>query len=185
MIASHRSASNLVAHCVIENNAIGVQANHCSNISCNRICNNTTYNFKLTTSSNRSIANNYWCTNDSLTIANSIYDGYDNVSLGIVSFMPIDTVGCYLITGIPIYNNSVLSFNIFPNPATDKLSVSGLSGKGEINIFNTIGEKCLTLTLSKGEVTASVNVSELSPGIYFVSVRDEKNDLVVRKVVKM
>jgi len=181
LIAGNCSASSLVTHCVIENNAIGVQANHCSNISCNRICNNTTYNFKLTTSSNRSIANNYWCTNDSLTIANSIYDGYDNASLGLVNFMPIDTAGCYLVTGIPMYDARILSFSIYPNPATDKLTISGFTGKGEINIYNTMGAKVLQTEIANTK--SEINIGNLSPGIYFVKVL-AREKTVVRKVVK-
>jgi len=34
------------------------------------------------------ISNNCWCTNDSAEIANTIYDGYDDVSLGILDFVP-------------------------------------------------------------------------------------------------
>jgi len=83
----------------IESNNIGIQVGSIySQINCNKICNNVTYNldYTLTFGSNISIPNNYWCTTDSTIIRSHIYDGYTNVSLGLVHFRPVDSIGCYL-----------------------------------------------------------------------------------------
>jgi hypothetical protein len=80
----------------IENNNIGIELNEHNNIYCNKICNNIQYNLKYTNASNFDVSNNYWCTLDSAAITMGIYDGYDDVNSGIITFMPIDTSQCYL-----------------------------------------------------------------------------------------
>jgi hypothetical protein len=80
----------------IDNNLIGIEIGNMNNIYCNRICNNTSYDLKLMSAASFSVPNNYWCTPDSLSTTTVIYDGYDDISLGIISFMPLDTVNCYL-----------------------------------------------------------------------------------------
>ncbi len=95
---------------VIENNSVGIVLNSTNPIiTCNKIC-NTQYNLKYATNFNRSVADNYWCTTDSTIIASTIYDGYDNVSLGLVSFTPFDTVGCYMNA-----NNCSANFSLYPD----------------------------------------------------------------------
>ena len=130
---------------------------------------------------------------DTLTISNIILSmnnyyyrcivRHTNVCNDDTSFSATLTIN----TGINEYN--IIFINIFPNPSTDKLSVTGFSGKGEINIYNVVGEEVLTRALTpnpspSGEGSASIEVSELPAGIYFVKVfAGEK--MVVRKVVKM
>jgi Secretion system C-terminal sorting domain len=83
----------------IENNSIGINLNNSNcTISCNKICNNTTYSVQYVTSSNFSIPNNYWCLPDSAAIQATIYDGYQNSSLGLLFFTPFDTIPCTSIT---------------------------------------------------------------------------------------
>lgn len=179
--------SHVVIQCSIESNNTGIRMIYGSpHYYCNRICNNTSYGLYYTGTTNYSMANNYWCTPDSASTEAVIYDGYDNLSYGLVNFMPLDAAQCYLATGIPIYEDHIFSFNIFPNPATDKISVSGFTGRGEINIYNTMGERVKALTLNpspSGEGLRSIDVSELSPGLYFVKVLAEEK-FVVRKIIK-
>lgn len=88
---------NVIMHNVIENNNIGISENTgIDTVSCNKICNNITYNLYYASSNNFNISNNYWCTTDSSIVSAKIYDGYDNINLGLVNFMPIDTAQCYL-----------------------------------------------------------------------------------------
>ncbi len=79
----------------ISNNNIGIEYYNDS-LFCNSICNNTVYNIvnENSFSTNRFITNNYWCTSDSTMISNSIYDGYDNPSLGLLLFYPFDLTPC-------------------------------------------------------------------------------------------
>ncbi|MFH1321893.1 MAG: T9SS type A sorting domain-containing protein [Bacteroidota bacterium] len=85
----------------IENNNIGIwMGSYTDIIHCNKICNNTMYNlyYGATSGDNTDISYNYWCTTDSAIVASTVYDGYDNISLSLAQFMPIDTLQCYLST---------------------------------------------------------------------------------------
>ncbi len=79
---------------------------------------------------------------------------------------------------------------LFPNPARNKLAIGNRQYANEsIEIYDILGEKRLTLTLfpdnnrdRRGEGTASIDVSKLAPGIYFLRiVSDEK--FVTKKFV--
>ena len=54
----------------------------------------------------------------------------------------------------------------------------------EIEIYNALGEKRLTPTLSKGE-GVRVDVSWLPAGVYFVAITDDKGNKITRKFIKM
>jgi hypothetical protein len=146
----HNTATggNLITKNTIENNNTGIRLDISGDsIYCNKICNNSSYDlyYNVLFGSNMSLPNNYWCTTDSASTEVVIYDGYDNINLGLVSFMPLDETQCYLITGI---NNSISSnndFQIYPNPSSGKFIVemTGLLKQlqYDISVFDMIGEK--------------------------------------------
>ena len=107
--------------------------------------------------------------------------------------------GCPSTTGI---NNDVVNENsilVFPNPAERELIIDNGELKIEsVEVFDVLGQKIKDLTPSprlaspssgvtspSGEGSASIDVSKFAPGIYFVTVTDEKKNKVTRKVVKM
>jgi hypothetical protein len=266
-IYSSNTANNFITNNEFEFNATGVMiANTYDNFHCNKICNNTTYdvNYNAVFGSNINLSNNYWGTTDSTLITSHIYDGYDNINLGLVVFMPIDTTQCYLNSscssnfylypdslvphqyyainlalGAPpltylwswddgsyssnpypshtystagFYNicltitdingcsstfcdssylskntNSIIyvnvisptgikenkenkTFSIFPNPANEQLTVRlfKYETKGEIKIYNLLGQQYSTLTISGTETT--IDVTDLSKGVYIIDV---------------
>lgn len=68
--------------------------------------------------------------------------------------------------------------NIFPNPATDNLSIEANEQITEVNIYNIIGvsvynEQCTNNNLN-------VNISEFNSGVYFVKVKTENGETVKR-----
>ncbi|OFX44973.1 MAG: hypothetical protein A2046_14935, partial [Bacteroidetes bacterium GWA2_30_7] len=137
--------NNFIYRNIIENNFIGIKLKGSQeNISCNKICNNTFYDLysNVVSGSNCIVENNYWCTIDSISTTTRIYDGYDNINLGLISFMPLDTLQCYLATQIPISEFQNFSISIFPNPASENLTISLQTNisKTEIKIFNILGE---------------------------------------------
>jgi hypothetical protein len=79
---------------------------------------------------------------------------------------------------------------ISPNPASDYIEISspplerGSGGVAPVNIFDVIGMEIttpnLTPPLSEGEGVVRLDVSSLSPGVYFIRVGD-----IVSKFVKM
>jgi hypothetical protein len=75
------------------------------------------------------------------------------------------------------------NFSIFPNPAIDKLTVIGCYGGEKINIHNTIGKIVFENLITDSK--AEINVTGLSPGIYFITIYREKQHLLWQKFVKI
>jgi len=72
-------------------------------------------------------------------------------------------------------------FNVFPNPFTDKTTISFLLNSNQnvvIDVFNMIGEKVKSINngnLSVGSHTIELDRSKLSNGIYFISMKAGNN----------
>lgn len=137
----------------------------------------------MNTSANFNRSDNYWCTSDSATIAAAVYDSYDNVIYGLVTYMPIDTSQCYLVTGVSTLDDHTLSFSIFPNPTADYLMVtlSAMSSPSEIKIFNMLGELVYTAGVISEKTT--IDISNLLSGAYIVQV--ETKDKISRQKLIM
>ena len=74
---------------------------------------------------------------------------------------------------------TTLGISVYPNPATNILTITAPSGIENIEIINIIGQLITTsgATLSN---QSTINISSLMPGIYFIKV----NDSYVRQFVK-
>jgi len=65
-------------------------------------------------------------------------------------------------------------FSIYPNPATDKLFVSGLSSDEKYEIYSVTGQK-----LTNGITSQfTVNVNDLQKGGYFIQIKDKKQKFI-------
>ena len=162
----------------IENNLIGIQlglAN--SNIMCNKICNNSIYDLNYTGTGNTTVAYNYWCTIDSASTAAVIYDGYDNVNYGLVTFLPIDST-CYL--PVSINEFTIFLFDIFPNPSNGKFEIQSSEKIAAAEIFNLVGEKIYSFRMNSGKV--EIDLSRQEKGVYFIKINSEKGT-AVRKII--
>jgi hypothetical protein len=98
-----------------------------------------------------------------------------------IFFAKLDTAMTIGINKIENSNNNIL---IFPNPAGNKLEIKNGGIKIElVEIYDVVGERCLVLPLNplKG-TSAPIDVSKLSPGIYFVKLRSEKEERVAKFV---
>ncbi|HYV93439.1 MAG TPA: T9SS type A sorting domain-containing protein [Chitinophagales bacterium] len=172
---------NIISKNIIENNDVGIKLFFSFNqVYCNKISNNTTYDlyYSVVFGSNLNAGNNYWSTFDSMATTAKIYDGYDNISLGLVNFMPLDSEQCYLQNGIATNTISavpVISLSIFPNPVSNNLTVTlpaNILGT-EIKIFNTLGE--LEYSSSAMAQTIDIDVSTLSRGVHIFQITAGNN----------
>ena len=59
-------------------------------------------------------------------------------------------------------------FNVYPSPAQNEISISSDYELKTISIFNAVGEKMIELSTSQKEL--SINTTQLSNGIYFISI---------------
>jgi hypothetical protein len=146
---------------VIENNTIGIK-NHSpyNNIFCNKICNNTDYDMYYATSLAGSVTQNYWCTTDSAIISSHIYDGYDNVSLGLLTFIPIDTSQCYL-------NGCALLVTATVTNATCDTCHNGSATGHVVNGFPPY-----TWTWYTSPIQTTQTATGMAPGTYHLCVTD-------------
>jgi hypothetical protein len=144
----------------------------------NCICFNTIYNLKNETNYNVNAADNCWCVKDSVVVDSKIYDAHDNVSYGIINFMPFDTVLCSLLS-VPNYELKSFDFEIFPNPASSDLEIflPVENSVSEIKIYNLIGETEISLATTAQRT--KINVASLASGIYVIEVKE--GDKISRK----
>jgi hypothetical protein len=69
--------------------------------------------------------------------------------------------------------------NVFPNPVTDHLQINGQSlSEGFITIFNEHGQRVVEKRLNNNE--SVIDLSALSPGIYYYQIRELINNTLVK-----
>lgn len=80
-------------------------------------------------------------------------------------------------------SNNIQSVSVFPNPAYDQLTISGLQvtnfEKINAEIYNSIGEKILDMTITKNKM----DIRSLKPGIYMIKIALTK-ETISRKFIK-
>lgn len=88
---------------------------------------------------------------------------------------------CEPLLGVQDTQNA--KFNFYPNPVHDQLFVSGQKKISSINVFNLVGQKVLALT-KLSETEKSINVAQLTAGVYIVNVAFQDGTQKTFKVIK-
>jgi hypothetical protein len=77
--------------------------------------------------------------------------------------------------------------DIYPNPASSKASLSyqlpGNVKSGEIKIINLVGKTLKTIPVTQREGKVSIDVSDLSEGIYFYTINLDGVTVKTKKLV--
>ncbi len=81
------------------------------------------------------------------------------------------------------------SIKIFPNPAQGNVTLSfnaDASGEIEINIANMIGQsmKLVSKEIRKGENAIQINISDLSKGVYLVTLGSGENKITQKLIIE-
>ena len=84
--------------------------------------------------------------------------------------------------GIEEAVTSSVEFQLYPNPASDRFTLSGLPQCSDIEIVDINGRKVYTTQSTNSEMT--IDDAHLNPGIYLVRVTSDKGVGVQRLVVK-
>ncbi|MGF7139394.1 endo-1,4-beta-xylanase [Roseimarinus sediminis] len=84
-------------------------------------------------------------------------------------------------TNVSAANLSANGIRVYPNPATDRLTVDCEGGAFEIEMYNTLGAKVYG-GMSPGN-QLHVNLAELKRGIYMIRLTREDKQQFIRKVV--
>ena len=79
------------------------------------------------------------------------------------------------------FNNDI-SFNVYPNPTKEKLTIKSKQIIKEIVIFNPLGQKVKTFqaNFKSGEI----NINQLDKGMYFLNLKFVDNAIVSMKIIK-
>lgn len=80
-------------------------------------------------------------------------------------------------TSIEEYENK---FNIYPNPVNDRLVIDTEENVRTVNIYNILG---VAVYSTNNFAQNEINVSDLSEGIYFISIETD-NGKIVKKFIK-
>lgn len=115
---------------------------------------------------------NSWTNNNNTNNAKKLKPWLDPLNTGATSLQ-----GEYLNTvGISDYTEVVNALSVYPNPSTGFITINGdfSNSKGNCNIFNALGENVLSHEINlSSEFT--MNISDLTPGIYFIEINDNNN----------
>jgi len=91
--------------------------------------------------------------------------------------------------GISKVNNEVASFDVYPNPASESafLKINALqSFDSKLLIYNSLGslisEK--TTVVNEGKNNVDLKIENLSPGLYFVSIKTRESSVTRRLIIK-
>ena len=170
----------------IENNNIGILVQALGgtqqfNIYQNCICSNATYNFQNQTALNINATNNCWCSTNSSYIESTIYDAYDDINKGIVTYNPIDPVLCPMILPTGLVDNTLNLDLLYPNPTTNYFSIK-TNAKGEkiINLFDISGKNVLSKSVNNEDI---ISVANLEEGIYTLIIKTNERVISAKLVI--
>jgi len=85
------------------------------------------------------------------------------------------------VSGEEILTEEKLKVNVFPNPASDILNISGLIKNAKIEIVNLLGVKVLEQETISETDHLKLDLSSLKQGIYFLIIR-EGNAIQMKKI---
>lgn len=74
-------------------------------------------------------------------------------------------------------------FSVYPNPATNVLNVAveNLDGKASVSVFDIVGNEVMKSNLVNGK--NSLNIENLTAGIYFYTIRKDNSIIETKKIV--
>jgi len=85
------------------------------------------------------------------------------------------------ITPTSIMESRSIEFNVYPNPATETLTITADNNLKSISLFNTLGEE--VVVSYPNSVKTNINVSELPTGIYVVKVTSINEEVATERVI--
>jgi hypothetical protein len=158
---------------IIMNNDTGVLVSSCvtgsHGVVNNKICSND-LNVVANQQVNCDFSHNCWCSMDSALVQGSIYDGYINMSMGVMTFTPMDSI-CTPTTVPRIAVEHAVSVNVYPNPnhGMFTLQVAGSDLKNaSVAVYDMMGRACYQSAITRS--TSQITLDQ-SSGIYLVKLQ--------------
>jgi hypothetical protein len=90
-----------------------------------------------------------------------------------------DLMGCTTTLSIDNFNES--KFTLYPNPTSDILTIETSENTiiKSVIVFNSLGN-----SVAKFTDTKNININNLAPGLYFVQIKNEKGEMISKKIIK-
>lgn len=162
----------------------------------NRICNNTQYNIENYNSSNKNITRNCFCTTDSATIESKLFDGYDDITLGLFNYDIYDstcqniTQSVYKVGTNPLSSNTVSSkepnFTMSPNPFSDFIFIQFNNQPNQlysVRIYNMLGQTIQQFE-NINSVQKTIDCGNFKSGIYLLQLIQNGSIIGQQKLIK-
>jgi len=100
------------------------------------------------------------------------YFGFHLFSSPLQFLTYIDYVQVTQYTGV--YDSHNVYTEIYPNPASDQLTIRSNEYIREVEVLNLTGQVISSKTVNNNETV--INVSDLNRGLYFIKVRTERGE---------
>lgn len=158
----------------INNNDIGIQVlaydPNTTQINDNSICYNSVHNLENLTDRNYQVNLNCFCSQDSTVIENGIFDGYDDITRGLVNYAIYDDSCQTILNYVSKVNLGSAQLDELDNDWTTWFDGSAihvnLKQASDLNIYSANGMVLWKGTLSEGKHLVQTS---LSPGIYWLT----------------
>jgi hypothetical protein len=110
-----------------------------------------------------------------------IYDGYDNINLGLVDFVPFDNASCSPVLGI---ENTIpgQSAAFFPNPFTEMVYWNSNETISNVEIVDLSGRMIYSMTNPSKK---GLNLDHLNSGFYVIRLLKDGEVLGSEKLLKL
>jgi hypothetical protein len=190
IIAVKLGTNSSLANNIITENGTGVQVRGANPSSAqildNLLCNNTNYNLENLTDKNFQVNTNCFCSSDSTTIENGIYDGYDDITRGLVNYAIYDDSCSSIIsyvTKVELNETAVLevlddiSTNLYPNPTSDVVTLNMTADKAIITVVDAQGKILQTSIVENG---GTVSLASYETGMYIFRITTENGTSIHR-----
>lgn len=167
----------------IFNNVVGVEIqsffSESVDFTGNTICHNSFYDVKYLWMNNGDLSDNCWCSEDPEEIKGNIYDGYDDIAYGLVTFDPFNS-GCELASiGTNSFETQV---SVYPNPFNDQLIFSADSNEPiSLEIMDLTGKKIFNAEFQNQLKIEELNVQS---GIYLYRLVNSTGEEKIGKIIK-
>lgn len=150
----------------------------------NKICDNSLYNLENKSDFNLGLENNCFCLDDSLAIDQKIFDGYDDITRGLINFATYDSL-CLTIKqrfikinlGTGMFEEKRVA-SVFPNPFVDHLNLVSEDKSIEWRVIDVTGREILTFT--SNSINYEADLSSLVKGVYILISNEYKPIKVIK-----
>jgi len=156
----------------------------------NRICNNDSINVENRTDLNLVLSTNCFCESDSALIEAKIYDGYDDITRGLISYAIFDTscsTALRLINKFPsttdISTPNRIDHALYPNPVRDQLAIDNTEEVTALQVMDPLGNELLELTPHSQKII--LPLSGLPAGFYFIRFLYSDGSRSVKRILKI